>query len=350
MNREKIIEAFSFLGEFMSQFQSFETERKNLALNEEFYEAFSSSIYAAKIHNGWFEEKQVRRSILAISEWLTKDDLSDWASDYQSTTDAKRVAVIMAGNIPLVGFHDFVCVLLSGNKVLVKLSSDDKVLLPLLAKVLLRLDEGFKERIQFTDARLENFDAVIATGSDNTSRYFDHYFGKYPHIIRKNRNSVAVLSGDESKEDLIALGDDIFAYYGLGCRNVSKVYVPKGYNFDSLFEALYQYKDVADNKKYANNFDYYRALFLMGGNKMLENGFILLREDDSLTSPISMLHHEFYESVDALKLDLESKKDQIQCIVSSLNISNSFKLGQAQCPAVNDYADGVDTMAFLTNL
>jgi hypothetical protein len=350
MNREKIIEAFSFLGEFMSQFQSFETEKKNLALNEEFYEAFSSSIYAAKIHNGWFEEKQVRRSILAISEWLTKDVLSDWASDYQSTTDAKRVAVIMAGNIPLVGFHDFVCVLLSGNKVLVKLSSDDKVLLPLLAKVLLRLDEGFKERIQFTDARLENFDAVIATGSDNTSRYFDHYFGKYPHIIRKNRNSVAVLSGDESKEDLIALGDDIFAYYGLGCRNVSKVYVPKGYNFDSLFEALYQYKDVADNKKYANNFDYYRALFLMGGNKMLENGFILLREDDSLTSPISMLHHEFYESVDALKLDLESKKDQIQCIVSSLNISNSFKLGQAQCPAVNDYADGVDTMAFLTNL
>jgi hypothetical protein len=350
MNREKIIEAFSFLGEFMSQFQSFETEKKNLALNEEFYESFSSAIYAAKIHNGWFEEKQVRRSILAISEWLTKDILSNWASDYPSATDAKRVAVIMAGNIPLVGFHDFVCVLLSGNKVLVKLSSDDKVLLPLLAKVLIRLDEEFKDRIQFTDARLENFDAVIATGSDNTSRYFDHYFGKYPHIIRKNRNSVAVLSGDESKEDLIALGDDIFAYYGLGCRNVSKVYVPKGYDFDPLFEALYQYKDVADNKKYANNFDYYRALFLMGGNKMLENGFILFREDDSLASPISMLHHETYESVDALKLDLESKKDQIQCVVSSLNISDSFKLGQAQCPAVNDYADGVDTMAFLAHL
>jgi hypothetical protein len=350
MNREKIIEAFSFLGEFMSQFQSFETKKKNLVLNEEFYEAFSSAIYAAKIRNGWFEEKQVRRSVMAISEWLTQDVLNRWTSEYQYSTNSKRVAIIMAGNIPLVGFHDFVCVLLSGNKVLVKLSSDDKVLLPLLAKVLIRLDKGFKESIQFTDARLENFDVVIATGSDNTARYFDHYFGKYPHIIRRNRNSIAVLSGNESKEDLVALGDDIFAYYGLGCRNVSKVYVPKGYNFNLMFEALYEYHDVFDNKKYANNFDYYRALFLMGGNEMLENGFLLLREDDSLASPISMLHHEAYESVDALKLDLESKKDQIQCIVSSLNISNSFKLGQAQCPAVNDYADGVDTMAFLTNL
>jgi len=350
MNREKIIEAFSFLGEFMSQFQSFETEKKNLALNEEFYEAFSSAIYAAKIHNGWFEEKQVRRSVLAISEWLTQDVLNGWVSNYEPASSSNKVAIIMAGNIPLVGFHDFVCVLLSGNKVLVKLSSDDKMLLPLLAKVLIRLDEGFKDSIQFTDARLENFDAVIATGSDNTARYFDHYFGKYPHIIRRNRNSIAVLSGNESKEDLVALGDDIFAYYGLGCRNVSKVYVPKGYNFNLMFEALYEYRDVFDNKKYANNFDYYRALFLMGGNEMLENGFLLLREDDSLTSPISMLHHETYESVDALKLNLESKKDQIQCIVSSLNILNSFKLGHAQCPAVNDYADGVDTMEFLSNL
>jgi hypothetical protein len=350
MNREKIIEAFSFLGEFMSQFKSIETEKKNLALNEEFYEAFSSAIYAAKIHNGWFEEKQVRRSVQAISDWLTQDVLSEWVSDYSPVINSKRVAVIMAGNIPLVGFHDFVCVLLSGNKVLVKLSSDDKVLLPLLAKVLIRYDEGFKERIQFTEARLENFDAVIATGSDNTARYFDHYFGKYPHIIRRNRNSIAVLLGNESKEELVALGDDIFAYYGLGCRNVSKVYVPKGYNFNLMFEAFYEYHDVFDNKKYANNFDYYRALFLMGGNEMLENGFLLLREDDSLVSPISMLHHETYESVDALKLDLEYKKDQIQCIVSSLNISNSFELGQAQCPAVNDYADGVDTMEFLTNL
>jgi len=350
MNREKIIEAFSFLGEFMSQFQSLDTKKKNLSLNEEFYEVFVSAIYAAKTHNGWFEEKQVRRSILAISDWLTKEVLSSWVSDYRPTTNSKKVAIIMAGNIPLVGFHDFVCVLLSGNKVLVKVSSDDKVLLPLLAKVLIRLDERLKEYIQFTDALLEGFDAVIATGSDNTARYFDHYFGKYPHIIRRNRNSLAVLSGNESKEDLVALGDDVFAYFGLGCRNVSKLYVPKGYNFALMFEALFEYKEVFDNKKYANNFDYYRALFLMGGNDMLENGFLLLREDDSLASPISMLHYETYDSVDALTLDLESKKDKIQCIVSSINISNSLKFGQTQCPAVNDYADGVDTMAFLTNL
>lgn len=350
MNREKIIEAFSFLGEFMSQFQSFETEKRDIVLNDEFYETFSSAIYSAKIHNGWFEEKQVRRSIKAISQWLTQDVLNKWVSNYDFTVNSKRVAVIMAGNIPLVGFHDFICVLISGNKVLVKLSSEDKVLLPLLAKVLICIDHRFEEYIKFTYDRLDNFDAVIATGSDNTARYFDYYFGKYPNIIRRNRNSIAVLSGNESKEDLTALGDDIFAYYGLGCRNVSKVYVPKGYSFKLFFEALYEYYNVFDNKKYANNYDYYKALYLMGGNEILENGFLLLREDESLTSPISMLHYETYECIDVLKDNLESNKDQIQCIVSSINNLTSFKLGQAQCPAVNDYADGVDTMDFLTNL
>ena len=350
MDREKIIEAFSFLGEFMTQFQSAETQKKDLALNEAFYEVFSSAIYTAKTHNGWFEEKQVRRAIFSISQWLNKEMLDRWSSVYPWNKSSKKIAIIMAGNIPLVGFHDFACVLLSGNHLLVKLSSEDKVLLPLIAKIVISLNPEFQVKIEFTESRMQDFDAIIATGSDNTSRYFQHYFGKYPHIIRKNRNSIAVLSGRESKEELIALGDDIFAYYGLGCRNVSKVYVPKGYKFDSLFEALYEYKDVADNNKYANNFDYYRALFLMGGNDMLENGFLLLREDKSLASPISMLHYEVYDCIDALQKELDSKSDQIQCLVSQLDIPKSFELGQAQSPAVSDYADGVDTMAFLTSL
>lgn len=350
MNREKIIEAFSSLGEFMSQFQSADTVQKDLSLNKEFYHEFSNAICSLKAHNGWFDEKQVRRSIFALSQWLTKDILEEWSGNYPWNNQPKKIAVIMAGNIPLVGFHDFVCGLLSGNNLLVKLSSEDKLLLPLIVRVLIALNSEFENKIEFTQSQLKDFDAVIATGSNNTARYFEHYFGKYPHIIRKGRSSVAVLTGEESHEELVALGDDIFAYYGLGCRNVSKIYVPKGYKFDSLFEALYAYQDVAENKKYANNFDYYRALFLMGGNQMLENGFLLLREDSSLSSPISMLHYENYDCIDELQKDLASQSDQIQCLVSQLDIPNSFNLGQAQSPAINDYADGVDTMEFLANL
>lgn len=350
MKRENIIEAFSVVGTFLSQFESETTEKVENELNDTFYELFMSAIYSAKVHNGWFEEPQVRRAVSSLSKWLSVDSLSNWASKYSNVTKSKTVGLIMAGNIPLVGFHDFVCVLVSGNKALVKLSSDDKILLPLVAKMLVQLNSDFSNRIEFTSSRLQNFDAIIATGSDNTARYFDHYFGKYPHIIRRNRNSIAVLNGQETTEELKALGDDIFAYYGLGCRNVSKIYVPENYNFDVLFESLYFYKEIVNNKKYANNVDYYRALFLMGGNEMLENGFLLIREDKSLSSPISMLHYEYYNNLEVLKTELASKSDQIQCIVSKEAISNAFNLGDAQCPRLNDYPDGVDTMQFLTSL
>ena len=350
MKRENIIEAFSTVGTFLSQFESESSEKIENELNDTFYDTFTAAIYAAKVHNGWFEEPQVRRAVGSLSKWLRVGMLSNWASQYSAPSSTKTVGIIMAGNIPLVGFHDFVCVLVSGNKALVKLSSDDKVLLPLIAKMLVHLNSEFSNRIEFTESRLQNFDAIIATGSDNTARYFDHYFGKYPHIIRKNRNSIAVLNGEESTEELNALGDDIFAYYGLGCRNVSKIYVPENYNFDLLFESMYTYKDIVNNKKYANNVDYYRALFLMGGNQMLENGFLLIREDESLSSPISMLHYEYYNDVEVLKSELASKSDQIQCVVSKEPISNSFNLGEAQCPTLSDYADGVDTMEFLVNL
>ena len=350
MKRQITIEALSVLGEFLSQFESDSSKRIENSLNEHFYDSFLAAIYAAKIHNGWFEEAQVRRAITSWSTHLTIDELTKWSSKYPAVKAPKVIGLIMAGNIPLVGFHDFVSVLVSGNKALVKLSTDDKILMAVIVKMLIHLNSDFENHIEFTEGRLFKFDAIIATGSNNTARYFDHYFGKYPHIIRKNRNSIAVLNGSETTEELSALGDDIFAYFGLGCRNVSKIYVPKGYNFDLLFESLYSYKDIVNNKKYANNVDYYRALFLMGGNKMLENGFLLIREDVLLASPISMLHYEYYDDLEVLKEDLIEKESQIQCIVSKENIPQSFNLGEAQCPNLSDYADGVDTMKFLTSL
>ena len=350
MKRQITIEALSVLGEFLSQFESDSSKRIENSLNEHFYDSFLAAIYAAKIHNGWFEEAQVRRAITSWSNHLMIDELTNWSSKYPEVKAPKVIGLIMAGNIPLVGFHDFVSVLVSGNKALVKLSTDDKILMAVIVKILIHLNSDFENHIEFTEGRLFKFDAIIATGSNNTARYFDHYFGKYPHIIRKNRNSIAVLNGSETSEELSALGDDIFAYFGLGCRNVSKIYVPKGYNFDLLFESLYSYKDIVNNKKYANNVDYYRALFLMGGNKMLENGFLLIREDVLLASPISMLHYEYYDDLEVLKEELIEKESQIQCIVSKENIPQSFNLGEAQCPNLSDYSDGVDTMKFLTSL
>ncbi len=350
MKRQITIEALSTLGEFLSQFESDTSQKIEHVLNADFYDSFSSAIYASKVHNGWFEEAQVRRAISAWSAQLTISELTNWLSTYPEIEIPKVIGLIMAGNIPLVGFHDFVSVLVSGNNALVKLSTDDKLLMTIITKILIHLNEGFSKRINITEGQLKDFDAIIATGSDNTARYFEHYFGKYPHIIRKNRNSVAVLDGSETSEELNALGDDIFAYFGLGCRNVSKIYVPKGYSFDLLFESLFSYKEIVNNKKYANNVDYYRALFLMGGNKMLENGFLLLREDELLASPISMLHYEYYEDLDTLKQDLVDKESQIQCVVSKESIPGSFNLGEAQCPSLSDYADGVDTMQFLTSL
>ncbi len=225
--------------------------------------------------------------------------------------------MILAGNIPLVGFHDFLSVLITGNKALIKTSSNDQHLLPFLAKYLIAVDENLKDKITFVEGKLENFDTVIATGSNNTARYFEYYFKDKPSIIRKNRNSVAVLNGKESKEELEALGEDIFRYFGLGCRNVSKLFVPKGYSFDAFFEAIFKYQDVIHYEKYANNYDYNKAVFLMSNFKLLDNGFLTIKEDSSYASPISSVFYEFYENIEELKARLEADSEQIQCIVSN---------------------------------
>ena len=318
----------------------------------EFDNELKAIIEQAGHHNGWFTEDNI---LFSLGQWgglLTEGNLKDWLSNYdlKGSPDPKTVGIVMAGNIPLVGFHDFLCVLLSGNKALAKLSSNDKLLLPFLSKYLIRQEPSLADRIEFVDGRLENFDAVIATGSNNTSRYFEHYFGKKPNIIRKNRNSVAVLSGNETEDELRALGEDIFRYYGLGYRNVSKIYVPKDYNFEKLFNALFHYKDIIHQHKYANNYDYNKAVYLMSEFKILDNGFLVLKEDNGLSSPISALFYSFYEDETSLKKELEELDEQIQCVVSNGIVENQVNFGQTQRPGLNDYADGIDTMEFLLKL
>jgi hypothetical protein len=250
----------------------------------------------------------------------------------------------MAGNIPLVGFHDFLSVLISGNKVLIKQSSNDNRFLPLIAKYLEHVEPQFKGLIQFTEERLSDFDATIATGSNNTARYFEAYFGKYPNIIRKNRNSIAVLTGNETHEELNQLGEDIFRYFGLGCRSVSKLFVPENYDFDNLFKAIYDYKDLINYIKYRNNYDYNKAVYLMSEFKLLDNGFLMLKEDPSYASPIATLFYEDYEDLDSLKEKLQNDREHIQCIVSNV-IDNAVQFGKTQHPLLTDYADCVDRLA-----
>ncbi len=352
MSKIEIKNSFVELGNFLNQF-ALEENVKNEAVknNDTFYDAFVDLIYLSQSHNGWFTPEQVYFSIQSWAKALTEENLTQWLSAYKfKETDPKNIGLILAGNIPLVGFHDFLTVLITGNNVLVKTSSNNQYLVKFLAKYLIALDESFEKKITFVEGKLEGFDAVIATGSNNTSRYFDYYFKKVPNIIRKNRNSVAILTGNESKQELTSLGEDIFRYFGLGCRNVSKLFVPKGYNFKDFFEAIFEYKDVIFYEKYANNYDYNKAVFLMSLYKLLDNEFLTLKEDSSYSSPISSVFYEFYEDLEEVKSKLELDEEKIQCIVSNNLVENSIAFGQTQKPMLWDYADNVDTIAFLNRL
>ncbi|NUY79346.1 acyl-CoA reductase [Flavobacterium sp. MAH-1] len=345
-------DAFVKLGDFLRQFVAYEPVKDDSVLkNDEFFEPFKSLIALSQSHNGWYTPEQVRFSIAAWADSLTSKNLTDWLSRYDiPEREPKTVGLVLAGNIPLVGFHDFVSVVLSGHKALVKLSSNDQHLLPFLAKYLMSIAPGLKNFIGFTEGKLEGFDAVIATGSNNTARYFEYYFKDVPSIIRKNRNSVAVLTGNETTDELEALGEDIFRYFGLGCRNVSKLFVPKGYDFAKFFEAMFAQKDVIQYEKYANNYDYNKAVFLMSNFKLLDNGFLTIKEDTNYASPISSIFYEFYDDLETVKTRLENESDQIQCIVSAGIVGNSIRFGQTQKPELWDYADNIDTLSFLSKL
>lgn len=349
MTLEKRINAFVELGSFLTQYSSKHQNDKLVVLNQLFFNDFDILINNQKPFNGWFTPENVALAIDAVAGMLTRENLEKWLIKYsiKENNIPKRVGVVMAGNIPLVGFHDFLSVLITGNIVVAKTSKEDSLLIKKIAEILIKIEPDFKQQIEFTD-KLENFDAVIATGSNNTARYFEYYFGKYPNIIRKNRNSVAVLSGHETAEELVELGKDIFQYFGLGCRNVSKLYVPKNYSFNLFFESILKdYQHVVDNNKYGNNYDYNRAVYLLGNNALLDNNFVLLKEEASLSSPVAVLHYEFYNDLEQLTQQLKIQNEQIQCIVSHLDIPQAINLGKAQQPDLWDYADGVDTLEFL---
>lgn len=344
--------AFIALGKFLSQFKLDNSQQQeNVLHNDPFYNDMLALIERSRSHNGWYTEEQVYFALQSWAEALTPENLDKWLENYNlEGIEAKKVGLILAGNIPLVGFHDFLSVLITGHKALVKTSSNDQHLLPFLAKYLIAVEPKFNDSIIFTEGKLEGFDAVIATGSNNTARYFEYYFKDKPSIIRKNRNSVAILTGNETKQDLIGLGEDIFRYFGLGCRNVSKLFVPKGYDFKEFFEAVFEYKDVIFYEKYANNYDYNKAVFLMSNFKLLDNEFLTLKEDSSYASPISSVFYEFYDNLEQVKERLKTEHEQIQCIVSNKLTDDSIDFGQTQKPGLLDYADNVDTIAFLSKI
>lgn len=316
-------------------------------------ELLEAEIQRTYFQNRWFILENTQKAIDAIStSFLQKEILENWVNRYEipEVAGPKKVGLILAGNIPLVGFHDILSVFVSGHIAKIKLSEKDKYLIPHFIKIMAEVDDRVNNYFEITE-RLKEFDAVIATGSNNTARYFDAYFGKYPNIIRKNRNAVAVLTGKESPEDLKALGIDIFQYFGLGCRNVSKIFVPENYNFNPLLEALHEYNEIVLNDKYKNNFDYNYTLLILNSIPHQSNGCILMTEDQSLQSRIAQLHYEFYKDEDDLKTKIETVKDEIQCIVGNeWSGQEVIPFGNAQSPAINDYADGVDTLAFLNSL
>jgi hypothetical protein len=306
-------------------------------------------------HNPWFIPQFVRFAFDAWAQALTEEKVVKWLNTYniekKISKEPRHVGIVMAGNIPMVGLHDMVCVLASGNHAVIKLSQSDDQLVPALLEVLYALYPEIKNRITLLTGPLKSFDAVIATGSNNTSRYFEYYFGKYPNIIRRNRNSVAILTGHETGDDLERLADDIFLYFGLGCRNVSKIFIPSGYKIENLLPFFEKYSYFSNMHKYRNNYDYQKSMLLINRINHYDSGFLLLREDASLISPISVVHTETYTSLEALCQYLEAISVQIQCLVSqSDQIKNAVLPGQSQFPELWDYADGIDTMDFLMNL
>ena len=305
----------------------------------------------ARNQNAWFDEPSVTAAVAGIAHLLAEEPLRHWAARYPpEPTTAHRVGVVMAGNIPLVGFHDLLCVLLSGHTLLAKLSADDTVLMSWLLGELQAIEPRFADFVQVLP-RLNAAEAFIATGSDNTARYFEYYFGKKPHLIRRNRTSLAVLTGQETSAELARLGPDIFQYYGLGCRNVSKLFVPAGYDFVPLLDSLQTCEGVLNHHKYNNNYDYNKSILLVNRVPHLDTGFLLLTPDPKLVSPISVLYYAEYAHEIDLVDQLTDIAAQTQCVVSAGGrFAGSLPFGQAQAPGVADYADGVDTMEFLAQL
>jgi hypothetical protein len=335
-SKEDKIIAFARLGDFL--------RIPNTALNH--------VINSAQNHNAWFTPAQVNKAVTALGNMLNPPDLQKWLAKYPENSKAHTIGLILAGNLPLVGFHDVLCVLASGNKAIIKLSSQDNQLLIAVLDQLFEFEHRFKPLVNIV-FKLENFDAIIATGSNNTSRYFEHYFGRVPHIIRKSRNTVAVLTGNETAEELHLLGNDIFSYFGLGCRNVAKLFVPEGYVFNFFFESIESFNPIINHHKYNNNYDYNKSIYLVNKVPHLDNCFLLLSPNHTLCSPLAVLYHQSYVNLDDVEQQINAAESSLQVVVSHVKLNIKVALvnfGETQNPKIYDYADGIDTMKFLVNL
>jgi hypothetical protein len=307
---------------------------------------FASLIEILHLTNPWFTPGNVRRAVMAIGNSLTMEKLEQWISAYpglQEEREQETVGVVMAGNIPMVGFHDLLCVLLTGNRLKAKLSSKDEHLMKAATETLTDLEPALTGMIELTSGRLQGFERVIATGSNNTSRYFEYYFRNVPYLIRHNRNSIAILDGKETPEELELLADDIFSYFGLGCRNVSKLWLPEGYDPASLPEHWNRYRNLCSHHKYAVNYDHNKAVMIVNRDRYTDGGFVLLRESPSLSPPMAAVHYEFYHPGNSPFVAPETDMELLQCITGH----GHLPFGTTQLPELWDYADKADTISFL---
>jgi len=338
MKRSDLLKAFAALGEWAAHMPPLEME------------TIANRAHQA---NGWFTPENVQKAFEGLARYLDREKLENWVAKYplEDNIQPRKVGVIMAGNIPMAGIHDFIAVLMSGHHLMAKLSARDTVLMKHVATKLKQIEPRFADLISFYEGIMKGMDAVIATGSDNSSRYFDYYFAKYPNIIRKNRVGCAVIRGDETKESLAPLAEDIYRYFGLGCRNVSKLFVPEGYDFQPLLQAWQQFEGLSRHHKYNNNYDYNKSIYLVNKEPHYDTGFAMLRKSEQLVSPVSVVYYEKYDDAPSLKARLAEFSDKIQCVVSrNAWLDGSLPFGKAQEPELWDYADNVNTLEFLRQL
>ena len=345
MNLNNRITLFVKLGRFFSDYinNNLESLEKN---------KFDKAINESILHNSFFSKKNILKSLLSWSNVLTKKSIDDFLSNYliKNKKREKKIAIIMAGNIPLVGFHDFFCVIISGNFAVIKLSSKDSHLFKFILSFLVKENPDFDTKFDVVESKLQIFDAVIATGNNISANQFELYFKKYPKIIRKNRHSIAILNGNETKKEIELLANDIFYYYGLGCRNVSKIFIPNNYNLDILFKSFVLWNEVINKNSYSNNYNYYRAIYLLNKEVFFDNGFVLLKESEKIGSPVGTIYFEYYKSENQIKEMIKKNNQKIQCIVSNNNYPKTIKFGETQMPNLNDFADDIDTFNFLLKL
>ncbi|WP_105982483.1 acyl-CoA reductase [Nonlabens agnitus] len=358
------VSAFAKAGKILSQYLA--SDHSAIDIDEDLWAiTINQTLTLAEQKNSWFTRDNLLFALEQWSQALTVEHLNNWLEPYHlEHVEPKKVAVIAAGNIPLVGFHDVLCIILTGHFAQIKTSSNDDVLLPLILKLASADVPALEESFDFTEDRLTDFDAVIATGSNNTARYFEHYFGKKPNIIRKNRNSIAILTGDETHDELVALSDDVFLFFGLGCRSVSHIKVPENYNFDAFFKAMYEKRELINYIKYSNNYDYNKAVYLMSEFKLLDNEFLIIKEEtESYASPIASLGYSSYATNDDLVAEITAHAEDLQCVVANQKVQQTLEpslkamaapqlvdFGETQKPGLADYADGVDTIHFLLTL